>query len=134
MCRLHGILIPASEVFNIPTILDILHKKIRDRVKVTSPDIRASLKAKGCLSGSLFLASFLIGIEFISVFLLLHGFDSHEPIRRVEIAAILLIFDYIFADHLAGFVSVISASPKGLDKRSEEHTSELQSLMRTSYA
>src|SRR3546814_10223503 len=67
-CRLHGILIPSSEVFNIPTILDILHKKIRERVKVTSPDIRASLKAKGCLS------------------------------------------------------------------RSEEHTSELQSLMRTSYA
>src|SRR3546814_12403352 len=78
--------------------LDILHKKIRERVKVTSPDIRASLKAKGCLSGSLFLASFLIGIECISVFLLLHGFDSHEPIRRVEIAEILLIFDYIFAD------------------------------------
>src|SRR3546814_17703822 len=46
-CRLHGILIPSSEVFNIPTILDILHKKIRERVKVTSPDIRASLKAKG---------------------------------------------------------------------------------------
>src|SRR3546814_9228536 len=74
------------------------------------------------------------------LFLLLHGFDSHEPIRRVEIAEILLIFDYIFADHLAGFVSVISASPKGLDKpcnrpvRSEEHTSELQSLMRISYA
>src|SRR3546814_4026316 len=80
-CRLHGILIPSSEVFNIPTILDILHKKIRERVKVTSPDIRASLKAKGCLSGSLFLASFLIGIE-----------------------------------------------------RSEEHTSELQPLMRISYA
>src|SRR3546814_9730289 len=80
-----GILIPSSELFNIPTILDILHKKIRERVKVTSPDIRASLKAKGCLSGSLFLASFLIGIECISVFLLLHGFDSHEPIRRVEI-------------------------------------------------
>src|SRR3546814_19022637 len=78
----------SSEVFNIPTILDILHKKIRERVKVTSPDIRASLKAKGCLSGSLFLASFLIGIECISVFLLLHGFDSHEPIRRVEIAEI----------------------------------------------
>src|SRR3546814_17153617 len=77
--------------------------------------------AKGCLSGSLFLASFLVGIECISVFLLLHGFDSHEPIRRVEIAEILLIFDYIFADHLAGFVSVISASPKGLYKpRSEE--------------
>src|SRR3546814_5787666 len=81
-CRLHGILIPSSEVFNIPTILDILHKKIRERVKVTSPDIRASLKAKGCLSGSLFLASFLIGIEC----------------------------------------------------RSDEHTSELQSLMRISYA
>src|SRR3546814_2942983 len=103
----------------------------------------------------------------------MHGVDSHEPIRRVEIAEILLIFDYIFADHLAGFVSVISASPKGLDKpcnrpvsehigqnlrpllrcqplggidqrvpagrnavvdRSEEHTSELQSLMRISYA
>src|SRR3546814_3377613 len=73
----------------------ILHKKIRERVKVTSPDIRASLKAKGCLSGSMFLASFLIGIECISVFLLLHGFDSHEPIRRVEIAEILLIFDSI---------------------------------------
>src|SRR3546814_3537318 len=89
----------SSEVFNIPTILDILHKKIRERVKVTSPDIHASLKAKGCLSGSLFLASFLIGIECISVFLLLHGFDSHEPISR-----------------------------------SEEHTSELQSLRRISYA
>src|SRR3546814_3781426 len=55
---------------------------------------------------------------------LLHGFDSHEPIRRVEIAEILLIFDYIFADHLAGFVSVISASPKGLDKPCNRPVSE----------
>src|SRR3546814_532250 len=60
----------------------------------------------------------------ISVFLLLHGFDSHEPIRRVEIAEILLIFDYIFADHLAGFVSVISASPKGPDKPCNRPVSE----------
>src|SRR3546814_19293272 len=75
-CRLHGILIPSSEVFNIPTILDILHKKIRERVKVNSPDIRASLKAKGCLSGRLFHASFLIGIDWISVFLLLQDRKS----------------------------------------------------------
>src|SRR3546814_18603758 len=73
------------------------------------------------------------------VFSLLHGFDSHEPIRRVEIAEILLIFDYIFADHLAGFVSVISASPKGLDKPCNRPVSEhigqnLRPLLRISEA
>src|SRR3546814_2830827 len=36
--------------------------------------------------------------------------------------------------HLTPFATVTSASPRQVTQRSEEHTSELQSLMRISYA
>src|SRR3546814_8352051 len=62
---------------------------------------------------------------------------SHEYLMRIEDPAIRSIMQAIIAerDKLKAQLNVLKANTQvTVDRRSEEHTSELKSLMRTSYA
>src|SRR3546814_6800082 len=60
--------------------------------------------------------------------------DLRMAIRRLQSAGIEVILDVVYNHTAEGNELGPTLSWRGLDNRSEEHTSELQSLMRTSYA
>src|SRR3546814_2505012 len=54
--------------------------------------------------------------------------------REAFAALELLVHIELFANETSAFADYVLPTATGIEKRSEEHTSELQSLMRISYA